>query len=440
MPPIKRERDTLAIWPYATFLKPHLPPAEDICEEPTVCVSINATWASYVMGALAILEQPDLWVGTEETKRETIQKVYRIMSMFSNPCSDSQSDYTKIINDWRAYQVLLETKYDGTDPKSIDEDSPDTDFDSDSGDSGMEDFYRDVALCHACRVLVDVFCAELLAQAGFYTDALNILAGLLATALGPFGAIYGLLVVIGTNVLAGLSLAALKSETARENVACCLYLNAKGLAISKANFCTIIDGCYESGSSHENDIMNAFRESDFCRTGNYVGFLKILAEQFRYAKAGLTDDCLCETWTIERLGGDGNANMQVLSADGGLGTYDAINDRYEGAASAGKIHLLVVMESPLMPFYITSINCEFTVDNTSSPSTSNYLAETDGAGAVVANLEELSNAADGAHTLGINDLNREFVGIGFRLEAQGTGGFVRLNKVSVSGRGFNPFA
>lgn len=439
MPVPKREEDTLKIFPYTPFLHPQTPPLEDICESPLVCVSVNATWASWIIGALNTLDQPDVWLGTDEEKSEAIQKVRSIISMFSNPCADDGNEYRTIINSWRQYQVSLEGLYDGTNPESVDEDAPDTEFNSDSADDGLEAIYRDIALCNACRVLVDVFCAEQLAQAGYYQQALNLLAGLLAAASGGTGGIIGLIIVVAVGVLVDISLDALEDETARANVACCLYENAKGLAISQANFCTIIDGCYESGSSHENDIMNGFRNSDFCRTANYVGFLKILAESFRYAEAGLLEDCLCETWTVERLGGDGNANMTVYTVDGGTATYDSLNDRYVGDANAGKIHLLVAMESALLPFTVDSVNCEFTLDNTGSPDTTNYIATTDGAGGIDTQIAVGLDFVDGAHTLGATDVG-EVIGLAFRLEAQGTGGFVRLNKVSISGRGYNPFA
>lgn len=292
MPVPRTEREQLKVYPFAPFLKSHPPPLTDVCESPLVCVSVNADWATFIVGALDALDQMDLWIGTEEEIYAAVQKVRSIISMFSNPCSDEGDTYRTILNSWRQYQTTLEGLYDGT-PESVDEDAPDTNFDSDSSDTGLETEYRDTALCAACRVLVDVFCAELLAQAGQIQSALNILAGLLAAATGGTGGIIGLIIVVAVDVLVDFSLDSLESEEARKNVACCLYDNLKGQAVSQANFCASIDGCYETGSSHENNIMNGLRESDFCRRGNYVAFLKILAEQFRYARAGITEPCEC---------------------------------------------------------------------------------------------------------------------------------------------------
>lgn len=292
MPVPRTEREQLKVYPFAPFLKSHPPPLTDVCESPLVCVAVNAEWASFIIGALDALDQMDLWLGTDEEKEAAVQKVRSIISMFSNPCDDSSSEYTRIINQWWQYQTTLEGLYDGT-PESIDEDAPDTDFDSDSSDTGLEIEYRDNALCNACRIFVDIFCAELLAQAGFYQNALNILAGLLAASLGIAGGVFGLIFVAAVDVLVGLTLGSLENEEARKNVACCLYDNLKGQAVNIDNFCAMLGGCYETGSSAENDIMNGLRNSDYCRRGNYVAFLKILAEQFRYARAGITEPCEC---------------------------------------------------------------------------------------------------------------------------------------------------
>lgn len=309
---------------------------------------------------------------------------------------------------------------------------------------------RDAALCWAISGFVDEICTSAIkyidAPAGFLSItgiALLLVAGILS--VPTFGASVWMLMgmAVGGASLATLGLLSLAPRDhyldagARAAVVCGMYDKLKGATLTNTLWLTALDD-FTPVSDEETAIAEAVTGflSDI---PTYINSLKTIEQGFALSKIGAIEPCECGVWTVERLGGDGNANMVSLTIDGGLATYDSINDRYEGDASAGKIHLLVVMESPGVPFFVESINCEFTLDNTGAPDTTNYIAETNGEGALGDVLESGLDFVDGPHTLGVNDLDRDFLGIAFRLEAQGTGGFVRLNKITINGRGFNPF-
>lgn len=291
------EEDRLRIKPYTPRLRALPVPLVDVCASPTVCVSVNASWASHIIGALELLRQPDTWIGTDEEIYDTLQGIERIQNMFSNPCGGN--DLISIIgSNQEVIRRLIIEKYDGSNPESIDPDTPDTNFDSDSEDTGSDIDHRDAALCWACMALVEAVCAYVLEIKEQEGRLANIIIGLVAfvPVIGPF------LAIALTQLYAAvehLSHQAFENDTAKENVACCLYLNLKGQPNTFNNFKNSGQGCYEGESSFENDIMQAMNNGILKLQENWIIFNKGLAEGYRYSKAGIIEPCGCGVWCYE---------------------------------------------------------------------------------------------------------------------------------------------
>jgi len=67
-----------------------LPPAEHPDEEPLICVQLNRSWISYLIGALAPLKYPEYWSGTLEENRQARRDTNNLifMLMQSVECGD----------------------------------------------------------------------------------------------------------------------------------------------------------------------------------------------------------------------------------------------------------------------------------------------------------------------------------------------------------------
>lgn len=83
---IKRDADRLKIKAFAPRTSPAAIPPTALNEMPTRCLIINAAWASHVIGALEVLAQPDVWIGTESEVEAAIQVILELQNQLSLEC------------------------------------------------------------------------------------------------------------------------------------------------------------------------------------------------------------------------------------------------------------------------------------------------------------------------------------------------------------------
>jgi len=64
-----------------SFREPVTPPGAAPCDAPLVCISVNALWVPYILGALTQLAQPSTWkVDTEDARHEVLGQVQDLIA------------------------------------------------------------------------------------------------------------------------------------------------------------------------------------------------------------------------------------------------------------------------------------------------------------------------------------------------------------------------
>jgi len=434
---------------YAPRLTPQPVPDEGLCDSPLVCIRINSHWASHVGGVLQALAFRDAWQGTDEEKEAACEIVERIIDMTSCFCDD----YTGWLLGWHqnaaTQQSIWESQYDGS-LGSIDEDAPDH-FGYDTGDAPEDAPNRNEALCYAVRVMVDLICAQALEQLGDKQTAITIIGGIIGLIIG--GGVGGLLFMIATSFLVGLSEEPFKDEDARENVACCIVGVLSDLPTTQNNLNTAANVCYTSPlQGNEYVIAQALRSSNFASTGNFLAFVKTLAEGLRLSALWLLEPCPCTTWEYEFFGGYGNIPEGLYSYE--VGSYDAGNDRAQGgiAEVPGEawdyIDLKLFFDFP-QGVEITRIDAHVVLSATTSPK------DEDGYYSIVRSEptpEEIYTDLDGAATHGLLEFDPttgqiDDAVLSARIRAsltfydgQSSGKYVYCTYLKIAGVGYDPFA
>jgi hypothetical protein len=443
---LSSDSDRTSVYPYAPRFSPLPIPAEDICDQPLVCISLNSTWAGFVSGLMEVLRHKDMWIGSDEQIQSAIDNVERIDAMFSFPCGDNGISYHDYIQQEAIYQQMLVDRYDGT-PQSVDEDAPTTTFGGDENPADV--IYRDDALCHAYKLLVDISCEQIYAAIQDRANALRQITTILF-AFGPLGAVMGLLIWITIEAAnAIVNIETLRNLDAREKLACCLYETAKGQAVSFENYRAAMVSCRDgfAGGSPERAIANALvGSSAYTNQGNYIAFLKILANAFRFSKAGILEPCSCAEWTIKRLFFDGqaygNANIEAVAgvSDGNvLASYNAGNDRYEAGINdlnADRIGVVRMVSS--LPFRVTKVRMKYNLNFTTA-NTRTQVVWANGVGVDTLVSKDLTGDVFG-EWLESEALNIDVFELHFRWSAGGTGGagWAFLEGIEIQGRGTMP--
>lgn len=467
---------------YSPIVEPLPPPPHEYGND-LICIAIDPHFITYVVTALQIYAQKDVWQGDIDTQRWSKAQILSLWTSIANQesCENTMFDLrenpideceiqkstdggTTWVYAWRKDNCapmyskellhvsltgsfdLFTTKYlsiYNSDPLAT---FPETVYQSDGNNN-----YRDVAMCHAVRAVIDICLAaaiEHINDLNIWLDIGKAVLTIINTASSKLPGAVGLYLFVGTaianaalDIFSTITLAAIEvyeDEETRQILACAMFESLYGETITFDRFNTALDNFTPTGVIEPIQVqaIKPFLQ----KVEIYLAFLSAMNDLLPYAKLGIIENCDCLEWEVVRLGGDGNANMQSLTIDGGLATYNATLDRYEGANGAGNKHALIVMESPLVPFFVTFVTADIHLDNNGTLNTTNYIAETSGEGDVGTFLATGINFVDGAHNLTVQDLDRQVLGIAFRLKAQSTTGHAWLNKVVIRGRGFNPFA
>lgn len=290
------------VWPVAFRLTPQAVPAPDVCDWPLVCLRVNSAWASHLLGAIQVLQQPDMWVGTPEDILRAQDAIVRIEEMLAVHCPDDGMTLTT----QAAYESTLsnlKNSYDGT-PSSVNPDAPDDAMDADKDDTPEEAACRPSSLCAVVTVLVkQLIAAELrrrqgettlLGLSGYVVGALNSLGWLTGPA-APAILIGGAILSLLGAALSALDNAQLNDQAAISEVICCILSNLYGKANTAAVLASACDPCDCFTEANSDDIAFAICPLLGLPDTWYI-FQNLLADAQRGCANGLLDVCGCGEW------------------------------------------------------------------------------------------------------------------------------------------------
>jgi hypothetical protein len=263
---------------------------EGICDSPLVCLQVNAAWASHIAGVLGRLTWADAWLGSDEEIHQAIQSVEELIDKMSCLC-DYTAEYFNWFQQAQIYQQTLINGYNGS-LLNIDGDAPNVTFDSGENDTTDDAIHRANALCRGCALYVDTICEIALADLTGVVDFVQLITSILPF-VGPGGVVIGLIIQVASEVVQAAGAAPFRDLEARENVACCMYDALVGLENNQDNLIHSVDDCYTTLGTNEFWIAETIRGGYGNPQGNWLLFNKVLAEAFRYSKAGLLAGCPC---------------------------------------------------------------------------------------------------------------------------------------------------
>lgn len=262
------------------------------------CVSVpvpdNPQWRALFLGAL--------WRLTLQThyERDTAKngkvvaarwrQVYSEVRDSMGICTPSDTIIRSTIN--ADFRLALNVEFTANGLDGIAPDRPDTFFDEDAGDTGAEVTQRTNALCNACIDFVNTIADDAANVA--LTAGLTVIPTLtpIVFAIAP---IAGAILISGLALLTLAARLALNDEETRRKVACCMFDNLEGLAITEANFNASLTGCGFGALSQE-EIVREIIEGGVNDRGDYLAFVSVLGSFF--AAVGDTQiDCQCGLWT-----------------------------------------------------------------------------------------------------------------------------------------------
>jgi len=278
-----------------------IPPVSEagIFDEPTRCYKINQEWASIVMGMVsATLVTVASWRDAQDENYSAIQEIMRFLR--GENCVDCEQvvDCMEVDPNYLAFSSMvfnqsqaatqqhlddLEDLYDGT-PQSIGSEIP-------TGDPNMA---QENSLCHALQTFVSLYAAVKLArlqQRNFIQIAWD---NLVETAEFFYGIATDLVgFVLGHDIASCFvsdteAMTALVDTEAIGLVACCLYDSLKDLAMSQANFDTVLSDCTTSLSANAQKIACIMELDNSLQV--YLSFLEAYNKDLL---SGDTFDCAC---------------------------------------------------------------------------------------------------------------------------------------------------
>lgn len=292
------------VGPLVLSIRPAPVPTPELCDEPIVCLSLNAEWASHIRGAIALLLYDSAWVGTDAELFKVKQGLQQLLVELSMPCIN-QGDEAGMTVDLTSLSNDLTTEYDGT-SESIDTNAPNDTFDSDVTDTQAEADCRRPALCQV--VTNTVALAALLAAKRLegVTSAVQMVSSIPASLASffKFGGAMTLTLMIGGWVLnqvleifedVGTSL--LTDSCLQQAVSCCAYNSLLGKPITFENFATALDDC--PGLSPNAELVRSAIAPIFHEYNVFLAFVLALGASERGCLGGSLEGCHCTHFCTE---------------------------------------------------------------------------------------------------------------------------------------------
>ncbi len=273
---------------FRPFLTPITIPSVDVCAAASVALCISYEWMPIIRGLFHVLDQPDVWDTEDPDELFAVrQQVKELMAMGECLCGyDKTTQQIQVSTDINL-NFNLETVFNAGTLDDIAPDRPDTSFSEDTGDDVNEAIRREVALCWAVQDYVTTVVEKGIFNA-FIPDAVTfITAGGISFLIGPLG---GLLYTLASTVAETLINIVAQKPSIQGDVACCMYDNLLGKAITEANFAASLDNCGFGLLSDEAFVRDAVA-SGIDKTGNFLAFVRILGDYMDGTED--TSVCLC---------------------------------------------------------------------------------------------------------------------------------------------------
>lgn len=244
-----------------------------------------------------MLEQPELWAGSEADKDAAIQQIRELLDSMACSCSEP-CDCSLIVQVSALLAAQISITLEGLDDGTVESfapDAPNTTWDSDSGDVGEEEIdRREAALCWAIAQYIVEICRQGAAEIGRLADVITVLGVIIAFFNPPLGLFFSILGRL-TDVFFD---ALVDDPTAIQNVICCMYDGLSGEAVNFETFKASLDECGFSFGTNEAQLAGVVAQMNRSEA-NYRVFARFVGEQY----VAMPDDfelttCICETcWT-----------------------------------------------------------------------------------------------------------------------------------------------
>lgn len=259
----------------------------------TVPVPDNPQWRAQFLGALWRLTLQTHYERDANKSGKVVaarwRQVYSEVRDSMGICTPSDTIIRRTVTATLRLSQLVEFTANGLD--GIAPDRPDTFFDEDTGDTGDEVQQRTNALCNACIDFVNTIADDAVDVAR--TAGLTIVPALIPItfAISPIG---GAIFTGALSVLSLIAQAAFNDKEIRRKVACCMFDNLEGKAITEANFAASLTGC-GFGALSDEEIIREILESGVNDRGDYLAFVSVLGSFFG-AVGDAQLDCACGVW------------------------------------------------------------------------------------------------------------------------------------------------
>lgn len=354
------------------------------------------------------------------------------------PCQDIN---TFIVLAQNVAVEMIYNRYDGSTPSSVNENAPDDYFDGDGSAA------REMALCMALNAWSLSYIDNWLKQASVVLGLA--LAGAWFFAVPVLGWV-ACAVMAGAVYVTAVYFTALQNESAIEDVLCCWYDNLLNQAISRANWASAMALCDFDEGTDQFKIWQVL-SSELNNDKQWTSFIDPLGNAYLQALAGVSD-CPCTScatdWTHEFLNGNGGAANWYVDPAYPYGSYDAVNDRFDGTnrvvSAAWDYWDNIWLTTFVTPVTITNVTIYVSYDTRYQPPTIEY-------GSIAQNLPTYiklvsktgSNPASGTFTLSTGVICRQLSEIRIRSTANHQDGvmtgYTRITRIVVSGVGTDPF-
>lgn len=267
---------------------------DDLDPEGICCVSVpvpdDVQWRAQFLGALWRMSLQTHYERDDNQSGKTVAARWRLVyaEVRDNMgiCTPSDNVMRVTINANFRMQLLIEFTANGLD--GIAPDRPDTFYGEDSGDTGDDVLRRENALCNACIDYIATVADDLSSK----VEAAG-LTGIpfITPIVWSIAPVAGALFIGALSVLVLEVVKALGKDWIRQKVACCMYDNLRGVAITEANFNTSLTGCGFAALSDE-EIVRDMLEAGVNDRENWLAFVNVLGS-FMGSVGALETDCAC---------------------------------------------------------------------------------------------------------------------------------------------------
>ena len=253
----------------------------------------------------------------EQLAQMSAELEYNLMTCIDVQPFQIQSLYNQMMTSQLAgYQAAWDT--DPT-PSGVNPASPDDFFNGDDSTA------RNLALCTACKIYVYSYASNWLSLA-------TLILGIAIVTVLPalIALVGGVIAGIVQNSLALIAIdyfTAMQNTSALDAVACLMADNLSGQAITSANFSTSLDSTLTGDAELARNVI----ASDLDKFANWLSFVNALGNAYVLAQIDVYDCAVCP---LERLSGDGNADMTAIDFMAIATTYDSGLDTYVSGYSA----------------------------------------------------------------------------------------------------------